>query len=62
MTDQERKPRQTVSYYALREAVDAACTCGGAGPGDGCPACEVWHALGADLSGFRDKDEDKVPW
>jgi len=23
----------------------AACTCGGAGPGDGCPACEMWHAL-----------------
>lgn len=27
----------------LRRAVNAACTCGGAGPGDGCPACEVWH-------------------
>jgi len=28
---------------ALREAVNASCTCGGAGPGEGCPACEVWH-------------------
>jgi len=23
----------------------AACTCGGNGPGEGCPACEMWHAL-----------------
>lgn len=29
----------------LREAVDLACTCGGGGPGDGCPACEVWHMM-----------------
>jgi hypothetical protein len=25
--------------------INEACTCGGAGPGEGCPACEVWHAL-----------------
>lgn len=29
----------------IRMAVDAACTCGGAGPGEGCPACNVWHIL-----------------
>lgn len=29
----------------LREAVNASCTCGGAGPGEGCPACEVWHQM-----------------
>jgi hypothetical protein len=23
----------------------AACTCGGAGPCEGCPACEMWHTL-----------------
>lgn len=23
----------------------AVCTCGGAGPGEGCPACEMWHVL-----------------
>jgi hypothetical protein len=22
-----------------------ACTCGGAGPGEGCPACNMWHIL-----------------
>ena len=36
---------------ALRAAVDDACTCGGGGPGDCCPACEVWHALRAALAG-----------
>lgn len=29
----------------LREAVDDACTCGGGGPGDCCPACEVWYTM-----------------
>lgn len=29
----------------LHEAVNASCTCGGAGPGEGCPACEVWHRM-----------------
>jgi len=27
------------------EAVDESCTCGGAGPGEGCPACEVFHSV-----------------
>ena len=27
------------------EAVNGACSCGGNGPGDGCPACEVWHVI-----------------
>lgn len=27
------------------EAVNGACTCGGNGPGEGCPACEVFHAI-----------------
>ena len=30
---------------ALRLAHHDACTCGGAGPGEGCPACEVWHGM-----------------
>ena len=29
------------------EAVNEACTCGGNGPGDGYPACEVYHAIKA---------------
>ena len=29
----------------IEAAVSAACTCGGAGPGEGCPACEVWCRL-----------------
>jgi hypothetical protein len=27
------------------EATRQACTCGGAEPGAGCPACEVYHAI-----------------
>ena len=27
------------------EAVNEACICGGGGPGDCCPACEVFHAI-----------------
>jgi len=27
------------------EAVNMACTCGGNGPGEGCPECEVYHAI-----------------
>jgi hypothetical protein len=30
---------------ALRNAVDAFCSCGGDGPGSGCQACEVWHRV-----------------
>lgn len=30
---------------AITAAHHATCTCGGAGPGKGCPACEMWHAL-----------------
>ena len=29
--------------HAFNAAVNARCTCGGAGPGEGCAACEVWH-------------------
>ena len=35
--------------YTMRrveEAVNETCTCGGNGPGEGCLACEVWHATG----------------
>jgi hypothetical protein len=39
------------STEAIRRAVDAACTCGGAGPGEGCPACNVWHALYPPIAG-----------
>jgi hypothetical protein len=42
----EYVPREPDNGYdALREAVDTACTCGGAGPSDGCPACQVWHFM-----------------
>ena len=27
------------------DAVNEACTCGGGGPPDCCPACEVWHGI-----------------
>lgn len=27
------------------ETVNEACTCGGGGPGDCCPACEVYHGI-----------------
>jgi len=33
------------SEREIKLAVNAACKCGGAGPGEGCPACEVWHYL-----------------
>lgn len=29
----------------IMDAHHAVCTCGGAGPGYGCPACEMYHAL-----------------
>jgi len=29
----------------INEAVNEVCTCGGSGPGEGCPACNVWHIL-----------------
>lgn len=35
----------TFSECELSVACNAACTCGGKGPGDGCPACEVWRRL-----------------
>jgi len=28
----------------LQELVNANCSCGGSGPGDGCEACEFWHS------------------
>lgn len=33
------------SRVEIRAATEEACTCGGAGPGEGCPACEVYHRL-----------------
>ena len=32
-----------------------ACTCGGAGPGEGCSACEMWHKL------YPEQHGDPVP-
>ena len=29
----------------FHDAVNEACTCGGGGPPDCCPACEVYHAV-----------------
>jgi C4-dicarboxylate-specific signal transduction histidine kinase len=28
---------------AYEKAINAHCSCGGAGPGDGCVACEIYH-------------------
>ena len=33
------------SKEQIREAVHSACSCGGGGADDGCPACKVWHEL-----------------
>jgi hypothetical protein len=38
----------------LRRAVNAACTCGGGEPGNCCPACEVWHAVGGLMAAVGD--------
>lgn len=37
--------RDTVRLSAIESAVNAACTCGGGGPGACCPACAVWHIV-----------------
>jgi len=34
-----------ISVRELTYAHHAACTCGGAGPDEGCPACGMWHSL-----------------
>jgi hypothetical protein len=41
----EAKKTDSISLQQLIDAVNEHCTCGGAGPGEGCPACEVYHAL-----------------
>jgi hypothetical protein len=38
-------PMPLRSEREITLAHHAACTCGGAGPGEGCPACEMWHYL-----------------
>lgn len=38
-------PLQLRTEREITNAHHAACTCGGAGPGAGCPACEMWHRL-----------------
>ena len=30
--------------HQLQNAVNAHCTCGGDGPGNGCVACDIYHA------------------
>ena len=40
--------RETIRLGDCRGIVDTvneACTCGGGGPPDCCPACEVWHGI-----------------
>jgi len=49
-------PTATTLLVAIRTAVNEACTCGGAGPGEGCPACEVWHYI------QRVADVDLADW
>jgi hypothetical protein len=39
---------KTVKLGDLRgiiETINEECTCGGNGPGEGCPACEVYHGI-----------------
>jgi len=45
--DAARAERDEAAWTSdqVEEAVRGACTCGGGGPGDCCPACEVWHRL-----------------
>ena len=30
-------------YEILRQSVNNRCSCGGGGPSEGCPACQVYH-------------------
>jgi hypothetical protein len=39
------KEQRLGEVRGIVETVNAACTCGGAGPGEGCPACEVYHGI-----------------
>ena len=47
----DHTPRYSVDD--VRRAVNALCECGGAKPGEGCAACNVWHAL------FREAADDE---
>lgn len=38
----------TITIEQFREAVNSSCTCGGGGPDEGCPACQVWHKIVAE--------------
>jgi hypothetical protein len=49
LTKERQADPLTPWWDALREACDSACTCGGDGPGDCCPACEVWHLMRGQL-------------
>ena len=40
-----KKEDKTITLSELRMIIDEECTCGGAGPGEGCPACEIWHIV-----------------
>lgn len=45
--EEVNQPGRTYTKDQIRTAVNASCTCGGGGPDDCCPACAVWHTLGA---------------
>jgi hypothetical protein len=52
------------THDEIRMAVNASCTCGGAGPGEGCPACEVYHHLftaNATLQGSPEAKRKEIP-
>jgi len=41
----ESMKRKWIRKIEVIQAIQANCTCGGAGPGEGCPACETYHWL-----------------
>lgn len=43
-----RVKNAVVPWARVRAVTEALCSCGGAGPGEGCVACEVYHALKPD--------------
>ena len=45
------------THDEIRRAVNASCKCGGAGPGEGCPACEVYHRLFTANAGSHRQEE-----
>jgi hypothetical protein len=45
LAEVERLERDCVDFRMVTKAINEACTCGGVGPGEGCPACNVWQTI-----------------